>query len=83
MGILTARWRDKFYENKEGEIPEGVYLELNSSKGGKDLRRALLNVDTGDLFLTNEHYAIGSFRTVGNVGYSPRQMLVGTEFAFI
>jgi hypothetical protein len=82
-GIIAERWRGKFYENKERELPDGTYVELNSSRGGGDMRRALLDVASGDLFLTDDHYAVGSFRSLGNVGYSPRQVLQGTPFSFL
>lgn len=56
--------RNKFYENREGDIPEGKYVELNVTSK-RDPRRFLVEVETGETFLTTRHYQPGSFEHIG------------------
>ena len=64
--VIANKSRQKFYDNDEGEIPEGQYIEMNVTTSN-DARRLLLEVNSGELFLTNRHYAPGSFEYVCSV----------------
>jgi hypothetical protein len=63
---IALKSRDKFYGNQEGDIPDGNYIEMNVTSGS-DPRRLLLDVNTGDIFLTKHHYAPGSFEYIDNI----------------
>jgi len=45
----------KTYQNRDNDLPKGCYREFEVN-GSKDSRRIVIEMDTGEIYYTHDHY---------------------------